>query len=229
MSFKKDKAIEKILSEFDNASKLTLKQIELLIKVLASKDKGVLPEIVQELKKNEKKLDAFELKISEKVISAMVLFSPVASELRHLMACYRMIINLERIGNLVIKATDSVKKLNDKRLLLLNLEDINKMSNLAFEMVSKATHSFISDKKEEALWVIQNDLSVGKLTRHISRNSILAEEVLEEMQKALIDYAETRNIISTIERITDHAIHIAEASIFASVGKDVRHKANMPN
>jgi phosphate transport system protein len=140
------------------------------------------------------------------------------------MACYRMIINLERIGDLVIKITYSVKKLNDKRILLLNLEDINKMTRLAFEMVSKASHSFLNNDKEEAIWVIQNDITVAKLNRHITRNSILAEEVLEGMQKALTDYSEIRNIISNIERIADHASHLAEASIFASVGKDVRHK-----
>ncbi|MFI0490207.1 phosphate signaling complex PhoU family protein [Flavobacterium sp.] len=225
MSIKKDKAIDKILSEFDEASKLTLKQIELLIKVISTKDTGIPTDILKQIKKNEKKLDVFELKISEKIINVMVLYGPVASELRNLMACYRMIISLERIGDLVIKASDSLKKLNDKRLLLLNLEDITKMSNLAFEMVSKATLSFTNNEKEEAIWVIQNDLVVGKLNRHITRNSILAEEVIEEMQKALADYSETRNIISTIERIADHATHIAEASIFASVGKDIRHKS----
>ncbi|WP_291097155.1 MULTISPECIES: phosphate signaling complex PhoU family protein [unclassified Flavobacterium] len=223
MSATKDKAIEKILSEFDKASKLTLKQMELLQKVIASKDKGIPSETLQQLRKNEKKLDAFELKISDRIINAMVLYGPVASELRHLMACYRMIISLERIGDLVIKTMNSVLKLNDSRLLLLNLEDINKMSDLAFEMVSKATLSFINNEKEAAIWVIQNDIVVDKLNRHIARNSILAEE----SHKILVDYSETRNIISSIERMADHAIHIAEASIFASVGKDVRHKVDL--
>ena len=227
MSIKKDKAIDKIMSEFDNASKLTLKQIGFLITVITTKDSKILSLTLQQIKKNEKKLDAFELKISEKIINAMVLYGPVASELRNLMACYRMIINLERIGDLVVKTTNSLKKLNDKQLLLLNLGDIIKMSNLALERVSKATHSFLNNEKEEAIWVIQNDIAIAKLNRHINRNSILAEEVLEGMQKALLDYSETRNIISNIERIADHAYHIAEASIFASIGKDVRHKVDL--
>lgn len=227
MSVKKDKAIDKIMVEFDKASKLTLVQFDLLRQVVANKENVIPSGIAQQIKKNEKKLDAFEVKISEKIINAIVLYGPFASELRSLMACYRMIINLERIGDLVVKTTNSVKKLNEKRLLILNLEDINKMLNLTYEMVSKATHSFLKNDKEEAIWVIKNDINVDKLNRHITRNSILAEEVLEGMHKALEDYSEIRNIISSIERMADHASHIAEASIFAAVGKDVRHKTDL--
>jgi len=223
MGVTKDKAIDKILREFDKASKLTLKQIELLQKVIITKDKRIPSSTLQRLRKNEKRLDTFELKISEKIINVMVLYSPVASELRNLMACYRMITNLERIGDLVIKIINSIKKLKDSRLLLLNIEDINKMTDLTHKMVSKATLSFINNEKDEALWVIKNDISVDKLNRRILRNSLLAEEVLSEITKEILDYTAIRIIISSIERIADHAAHIAESSIFASVGKDVRH------
>jgi len=223
MGVTKDKAIDKILREFDKASKLTLKQIELLQKVIIIKDKRIPSSTLQRLRKNEKRLDTFELKISEKIINVMVLYSPVASELRNLMACYRMITNLERIGDLVIKIINSIKKLKDSRLLLLNIEDINKMTDLTYKMVSKATLSFINNEKDEALWVIKNDISVDKLNRRILRNSLLAEEVLSEITKEILDYTAIRIIISSIERIADHAAHIAESSIFASVGKDVRH------
>jgi len=223
MSVAKDKSIDKILREFDKASKLTLKQIEILQKIIIKKDKRIPSSTLQQLRKNEKRLDTFELKISERIINVMVLYSPVASELRNLMACYRMITNLERIGDLVIKIMNSIKKLEDSRLLLLNIKDINKMTDLAHEMVSKATLSFINNEKDEALWVIKNDISVDKLNRRILRNSILAEEVLSEITKEILDYTAIRIIISSIERIADHAAHIAESSIFASIGKDIRH------
>jgi len=223
MSVKKDKAINKIFSEFDKASKLTLKQMELLKNLLTSEDKKIASTIVQQLRRNEKKLDMFELKISDRIINVMVLYSPVASELRQLMACFRIVINLERIGDLIIKAKNSFKKIKDDRLLLLNLEDIIKMSDKTYQMISKATLSFINKDKEAAVWVINKDAIVDKLNRRIMRNSILAEDIFEEMHKAIADYSNVKNIISSIERMADHASHIAEASIFASVGKNVRH------
>jgi len=223
MGVTKDKAINKVMSDFDKASQLTLKQLELLQEVIITKNKKIPSGTLQKLRKNEKRLDNLELKISDKIINVMVLYGPVASELRNLMACYRMITNLERIGDLVIKIINTIKKLKDSSLLLLNIEDISKMTDLAHEMVSKATLSFINNEKDEAMWVIKNDISVDKLNRRISRNSILAEEVLNEINKVILDYTAIRIIISSIERIADHAAHIAESSIFAAIGKDVRH------
>lgn len=224
MSIAKDKAIRKIMSDFEKASNLTLKQLDLLQKVLATKIDGIPAETLHQLKKNEQKLDGFELKISQRIVDTIVLFSPMASELRSIMACFRMITNLERIGDLVIKTMSTIKKMEDTRLLKLNLEDITKMLTASTEMVHKATFSFIDGKKEDAVWVIENDANVNYMNRHISRNSILAEEVLQEVQKIIVDYSSIKSVISSIERIADHAAHIGEACIFALEGKDVRHQ-----
>jgi len=225
MGIAKDKAIKKIMSDFEKSSNLTLKQLDLLKKIINTKIDGIPPETLQQLKKNEKKLDEFELKISQRIINSIVLYNPMASELRNIMACYRMITNLERIGDLVIKTMSTIKKMEDTRLLKLNLEDINKMVDIAAEMLHKAVFSFIDGKKEDAEWTINNDDAVNILNRHIARNSILAEEVLQEVQKIIVDYSSIKSIISSIERIADHAAHIGEASIFALEGKDVRHKS----
>jgi phosphate transport system protein len=224
MSIAKDKAIQKILNEFEKASNLTLKQLDLLKKIINTKIEGIPAETIQQLKKNEKKLDWFELKISERITNSIVLYSPMASELRNIMACYRMITNLERIGDLVIKTMSTIKKMEDTRLLKMNLEDINKMVDLTTEMLQKAVFSFIEGKKEDAEWVINHDSAVNFLNKHIARNSILAEEVLEEVQKIIVDYSSIKSLISSIERMADHAAHIGEASIFALEGKDVRHQ-----
>lgn len=227
MSIAKDNTIEKILSEFEKTSGLALKQMEKLKKVIASKENGIPSDLIEKLKKNEEKLNNLELKISEKIISAIVLYNPVASELRHLMACYRMLISLERIGDLVLKTTNSIQKLNDSKLLLLNLKDINQMIDIATEMISKASLSFVNDDKQSALWVIQNDAEVDKLNKQITKNSITGDFVQVEKQKALSDYSAVRSIVSSIERIADHATHIAEAAIFASEGIDIRHNPEL--
>lgn len=225
MSVAKDKAINKIMSDFDKASNLTLKQLDLLQKVVNTKESGIPAETIQQLKKNEKKLDRFELKISDRIINVIVLYNPVASELRNIMACYRMITNLERIGDLIIKAMNYLKKMQDIRLLLLNIDDINNMISQATEMLTKATFAFLEGKEEDARWAINNDVEVDKLDRHISRNSILAEEVFEEVHKVIEDYSSIKSVVSAIERMADHAGHIGEAAIFALKGKDVRHQA----
>jgi len=224
MSITKDKAIRKIMNDFETLTKLTLKQLELLEKVIVPGQTGINAEIVQQIRKNERKIDTYEIKISNRIISTIVLYKPVASELRRIMASYRMITNLERIGDLVMKIINVLKKLKDPGLLLLNLEDITKMLAVTTEMLSKATSSFIDNDKEAALWTIRSDSFVDDLNRQILKNSILAEKSSGKLQKVIINFIDIKSIISSIERIADHAAHIAEASIYAYEGTDIRHQ-----
>ncbi len=43
---------------------------------------------------NEKKLDKMEVKISDKIMNTIVLYQPVASDIRKIFACYRIVISL---------------------------------------------------------------------------------------------------------------------------------------
>lgn len=224
MSITKDKAIRKIMNDFENLSKLTLKQLELLEEVIATRQTGTPAEIVQQIRKNERKIDAYEIKISNRIISTIVLYKPVASELRRMMASFRMITNLERIGDLIMKIVNVLKNLKDTSLLLLNQEDINKMLAVTIEMVSKATFSFTDNDKEAALWTLRSDSFVDGLNRQILKNSILAEKSSGKLQKVILNFIGIKSIISSIERIADHAAHIAEASIYSYEGTDIRHQ-----
>ncbi len=212
------------MNDFESLSKLTLKQLELLEEVIVTRQTGIPTEIVQQIRKNERKIDAYEIKISNRIISTIVLYKPVASELRRIMASYRMITNLERIGDLIMKIVNVLKNLKDTSLLLLNQEDINKMLAVTIEMVSKATFSFTDNDKEAALWTLRSDSFVDDLNRQILKNSILAEKSSGKLQKVILNFIGIKSIISSIERIADHAAHIAEASIFAYEGTDIRHQ-----
>ncbi len=224
MSITKDKAIRKIMDDFESLSKLTLQQMELLTNLIGAEHTGITAESLKQIRKNERKIDAYEIKISHRIISTIVLYKPVASELRRIMASYRMITNLERIGDLIMKIVNILKNLKDPNLLLLNTKDISKMLAVSTEMISKAIFSFTDNDKEAALWTLRSDSFVDNLNRQIFKNSILAEKSTGKLQKAILNFVEIKNIISSIERIADHAAHIAEASIYAYEGTDIRHQ-----
>ncbi len=224
MSTTKDKAIRKITDDFESLSKLTLKQMELLAKVIASEPTNISAESLKQIRKNERKIDAYEIKISNRIINAIVLYKPVASELRRIMASYRMITNLERIGDLIMKIVNVLKRLKDPGLLLLNSEDISEMLAVSTEMIAKAIFSFTDNDKKAALWTINSDSFVDNLNRQILKKSILAEKSSGELPKVILNFIGIKSIISSIERIADHATHIAEASIYAYEGTDIRHQ-----
>jgi len=85
MTLKKDEAIQGILSDFETLSNLVLTQLDLLEYIVTSGDISVPDELLKKINNQEKEIDKKEVKLSEKVVNTIVLYHPVASELRKIM------------------------------------------------------------------------------------------------------------------------------------------------
>ena len=168
--------------------------------------------------------DLFEVEISERITNAIILYHPVASDLRKIMTCYRISLNLERIGDKVMNIVNFIKSI-DEPSLYLDLKDvISHMLSYSIKMVSKSLISFINSDKDFAIWTIKNDEVVDELNRKSLTKVIRKGKMSKETQELLFDFINTKEIISNIERIADQATNIAEASFYAIEGKDIRHK-----
>lgn len=223
MTTKKDQAIKKILKEFEAFSELTLSQLSLLEKLLASDEQSLPEETMGKIKINEEKLDKFEVSISERIVNTIVLHKPVASDLRMIFACYRMSVNLERIGDLVMNIVTFLDKIKKHETYKLSSDLIDNMLIQSSQMVTKALISFINSDKDYAIWTIKNDDVIDELYTKLIKKSIKSSNVTDENKRLLLDLMDIRSIISNIERIADHATNIAEASIYSMEGTDVRH------
>ncbi len=102
MPNRKDEAIQKVMNDFETMANLTLKQLDYL-ETLFQSGEIVIPEnIDNEICANEELIDQLEVKLSERIVNTIVLYQPVASEIRKIMACYRIVINIERIGDYAV-------------------------------------------------------------------------------------------------------------------------------
>lgn len=224
MSLKKETAIQDVLSHFEDFANLLLHQLDLLEGVLSSGQQTIPKEILKEIKQNEEKLDHFEIKMSQKIINTIVLHQPMATDLRKIIACYRMIVNLERIGDLVYNIVNFVDRIKDPDIYL-NLSDvISNMLISSSSMVKKALLSFTNNDKEYAIWTIKNDSVIDEMNHKLLKKAISRSKMSEETQRMLFSFIGLKGIISNIERIADHATNIAEASIYALEGTDIRHQ-----
>ena len=103
MTVKKDIIIQAIGKDFEELAEIILSQLDTLNHILKDYPDDIPNEIIFKLHKNEKLIDNFEVEMDAKIIRAIVLYNPVASELRQLFSVYRMVISLERIGDRVIR------------------------------------------------------------------------------------------------------------------------------
>lgn len=223
MNIKKESAIQNVISHFEDYANLILSQLQILEKVISSGSLIVAEDLLKELNINEDKSDKFEIKLSEKIVNTIVLQKPVASDLRKLMACYQIVINLERIGDLVIDIVKFIQRIKENETYNRMSEVIYNMLLVSVNMVQKAILSFINNDKEFAIWAIQNDEVVDEMNHKLIRKAIAKSKLPDETQQLLFSFIHINSIISSIERIADHATNVAEASIYAMEGTDIRH------
>jgi phosphate transport system protein len=224
MKTKREESIIDILKSFEEMADLVLVQLTLLEKFMSSPDRSVMGNIKIAIDENERKIDEFEVIVSDKFINAIVLYQPVASDIRKLVSVYRITINLERIGDLVMNIIDSIGSIKDSSEYRAMTDVIMNMLLSGISMVEKSLLSFINSDDSYAVWTIKNDEIVDEMNRKLLINSISKAKVNEKTREMLLSYVDLKNIITNIERIADHATNIAEASIYSMQGTDIRHK-----
>jgi phosphate transport system protein len=229
MKTKREESILDIITTFEEMADTILKQLTLLEKYMTGPDSEERGRIMTEISENENMIDKFEVLISDKFISSIVLYQPVASDIRKIVAIYRMTINLERIGDRVMNILHSFSNIKDTEEYKAMAEVISVMLVSGISMVEKSLLSFINNDNEYAIWTIKNDEIVDEMNHKLLINSISKAKVNDKTKEMLLSYIDMKDIITNIERIADHATNIAEASIYSIQGTDIRHSGLDPD
>ncbi len=223
MNTKREQSILDIVHSFEEMSDLVLAQLKLLEKFMADPNSTDSDRLLGELRDHEETIDKFEVIVSDKIINSIVLYQPVASDIRKIMAIYRITINLERIGDLVMNILYSLDSLKDSVEYKAMNEVIMNMLLTGISMVEKSLLSFINADTEYAIWTIKNDEIVDDMNRKLLINSVKNAKISDKTKDMLLSYVDLKNIITNLERVADHATNIAEASIYSLQGTDIRH------
>lgn len=220
----KDTAIQEIIQGFEQLSNLIFAQLDILIKIFETYTDGIPDDVFQKLEENENEIDKYEVKLDDQIINTIVLYKPVATDLRKLFAIYRMVIDLERVGDRVIKIVNFIIKIKDPESFKKSSSVLHYMLKLTSKMTNKALLSFTNNDIKGAIWTIKKDEIIDDLNHKLLKKTIKDSELPDEFQRLLISMAGISFIISSIERIGDHATNIAETSIYAFSGTNIRHK-----
>ena len=227
MTLKKDDAINSIMSDFEDFANLVLHQLDLLENFISSGEVSFEKSLKKELFDNENKLDKLEVKISDKIINTITLYQPLASDIRKIFACYRIIISLERVGDMVINILNFIEKIKIPKVYQELAEVISNMLVQSSNMVNKALLAYTNDDRDYAIWTIKNDSVVDELNRKMLKKAIKRSTNTEEDKQLLTSFINLNSMLTTIERIADQATNIAEAAIYSIEGKDIRHKTDV--
>lgn len=223
MSTKKDIAIQKILTEFEMLSNLVLSQLDTVEMVIDNGEVSFTESESEEFYNNEEKIDKLEVKLSDRIVNSIVLYQPVAGEIRQIISIYRIVINMERVGDHAVELVDFMKSIKSLKVYNELSELINSMFVSSVQLLKKALFAFVQQDKESATWVLKNRNEDEALNQKTLKKLIEKSKEFDEKKKVIISFITIKEMLDNIQRIADHATNIAESAIYFLEGKDIRH------
>lgn len=180
-------------------------------------------DLAKEVLKNEKRVNACELQIDAKSEHLLALFSPVAIDLRFVVAALKMVSNLERIGDNAKGISQYITKFEmpfDQKLV----EELRfkEMTENALEMLSILSESFETDNTKLARSLFTKDEILDEI--NVTANTVMANYLmLEKSPEKIMQAIYMMSIIRKMERIGDYVTNIAEEIIFYVKAKVLKH------
>ncbi|MDD2244424.1 MAG: PhoU domain-containing protein [Dysgonamonadaceae bacterium] len=221
----KNRYLDELQDDFQILAEIVLSQLEQLKLLINNTDDENVHKL---LSRNEKLIDSLDLSIKEKVINAIILFTPKAVDLRKIMTYYDMTISMERVGDLINNIAKSIKKTD---FTIEGFSEfakyLEKMQEYASEMLKSAVFSFNGENYEMAYQTILKDNKIDKWDKKIEKHIAEAFQDKTLSNQMLLNIMHINVISYYIERIADKAVDISSAAIYLIEGKDVRHDPSL--
>ncbi len=199
----------------------TLVQLQLKkgLESLTKLDKDLAREVIL----SEKRVNSYELKLDRDCENIFALFSPVAVDLRYVLAVLKINNNLERIGDIAEGIARFVVDVDDNSFdnNLLDISELLLMYEECISMMESLKIAFETEDTKLARSIFKQDEILDEI--NFNANEIIANYIRNNIDKTEQGlYA--LSIIRKLERVGDQCKNIAEEIIFYVEAKVLKHK-----
>jgi len=176
-------------------------------------------ELAEQVVGSDREVNLLELEVDESCRRLLALRQPAASDLRFITTALKIVVDLERIGDLAVNTAERSIELAQEPPLKPYI-DIPRMSKAVSTMVGEALDAFVGMDPDKARKVLASDDAVDQLNEQLFRELLtyMIEEPKNVSRALRITF-----IAKYLERVADHATNIAQMVIFMCEGRDVRH------
>lgn len=205
-------------SSLADMAQLVSRQLDKSICALLEEDEDLANEVIF----NEKRVNAFELKIDSECEQIFTLLAPFAQDTRFVFSTLKINADLERIGDYAESIAKLVllgKKSFDKALM--QTIRLNEMYESAKAMLQDVTTAYTEDDSRLARSIFARDEQLNEINRQVATLvEAYLKQNLQEIHQALL----LLSIIRKLERVGDHIKNIAEDVIFYKEAEVLKHK-----
>lgn len=178
-------------------------------------------DLVSEITANEKRVDAFELKLNMDCENILALYSPVANDLRFVLSVLKTNYNLERVGDYAYNIAGLVKDLehpmDPECMAEMGIKD---MFDTALRMLQVTLSAFEKEDSKLAREVFRKDELLDQIKMRSNR---VASDLIKRKPDEAINILSLLSVIRKLERVGDQTKNMAEELIFYLEAKVLRH------
>jgi len=200
---------------------LVQRAVQNAVTALLTRDSDLARKVIED----DEVINTKEVEIDEFCLKLLALRQPAAKDLRFIATAIKINYDLERMGDMAVNICERVLELNMEPQLKPYI-DVPKMAEIAQTMVKESLDAFVKEDPQLAWKVTQDDAKVDQLNEQIFR------ELLTYMSEDLKTISRATRLLfisKYLERLSDHAVNIAELVIFLVQGKIIRHLKGTPN
>ena len=176
-------------------------------------------ELARDVQTRDREINRMEVGIDNACRRILALRQPAASDLRFITTALKIVVDLERMGDLAVNVAE--RALDLARAPPLGPQhDIQKLADLAEAQLKRALDAFVAGDVAKAEEVMRGDELIDALYLKIF-NGVLA--LMMEDSKNIRRATALMFAAKHLERFGDHATNLAEMVVYMVRGTDVRH------
>lgn len=211
-----DQEIDQLRSLIGQMGGLAEAQVKDAVDALRRRDADAAKIVVE----RDAELDAMETEAERQAVTIIALRSPMADDLREIVAALKISAIIERIG-------DYAKNIGKRVPVLTQAAPIGpavivpEMAKAAAEMIRDALDCYVDRDPELAIQVMERDQVVDDLYNSLFRSLLT---YMMENPHHITPSAHLLFIAKNLERIGDHATNIAELVHFSVTGEHLAER-----
>ena len=168
----------------------------------------------------EIEINGWEVSIDELCTSLIARRQPNSVDLRLILAVYKTITDLERIGDEAKKIGLLTRQVRADRWNLPGISQVRRMGGMVIDMLRRSLDAFSRMDSADVPAVVLRDTQVDEEFSALIRTSL---SFMLEDPRTISAGLDLVFVAKALERMGDHVKNIAEHTVYAISGTNVRH------
>jgi len=181
------------------------------IEALITHDVALAHQVIDQ----DRQLDALRRELSGVIATVIARRQPMATDLDEVLADFRIVEDIERIGDLAKNIAKRATAVADQNFPIEIVKALRGLAEEVSRQLRQALTAYLERDAEQALLIRDGDEQIDVLHSQVFRTIV---ERMSQDPAQVLGMVHLLFCAKNIERIGDHATHIAEAAYFTATG-----------